>query len=255
MIRCKYHEDGTYGYNYTCIPFEKRLEKKVDGTDHPCPFKDFGECTEWMEGEKFELLWKVWLKKYDPGGFDSASFYKWSRRLKKIGPERVWDFMKKTYPHLRFIGYETVSCTPKEKLLFKLELLDFGCVRDYPASRNEDYCINDPCGSYCKNYIVCPMVHYRKELLAMGVPKDIKKTHSYTRWKWHLNKSKRIRSGEESIWGNDRKEMANTILCKVIWFSLRELVAEDFATPSAIRGRGHMNLDGQEQLKIKIDEF
>lgn len=254
MIRCKYHEDGTYGHNYTCIPFEKRLEKKQNGTDHPCPFKDFGECKEWMEGEKFELLWKIWLKKYDPGGFDSAGFYKWSRRLANISPEYVWQFMKNKYPYLQFIGYETVSWTPAEKIKFKLELLDFQALNRDPP---QDCCINEGCSSYCPKYIVCPMIHYRKEILAMGVPDDIKKTRSYTRWKWHLNKSNRIRSGKEhKTWGSkSRKEDADTILCKVIWFSLRELTVGDFATASAIKHRGFNNYPNQDKLNIKIDEI
>lgn len=254
MIRCKYHDDDTYGQNYTCIPFEKRLEKKVDGNDHPCPFKDFAECKEWMEGEKFELLWRVWLKKYDPGGLDSAGFYRWSRLLAKIDPEYIWEFMEKTYPYLRFIGYEDVSWTDREQLIFKLELLDFSALNKDPP---EDCCINENCNPYsCMKYIVCPMIHNRRELIAMGIPKDIKKTRSYNRWKWHLNKSKRIRSGEEEMWSKEnRKEAADKHLAKVIWFAFRELAAKDLASTSTIRHRGYDMDDNQCQLEIKVDEF
>lgn len=246
MIQCKYKDDGTYGYNYTCIPFEKRLDTEKNGNDHPCPFKDFGECKEWMEGEKFALLWKIWLKKYDPGGFNSNGFHEWSRRLAEINPEHIWRFMKKTYPNLQFVGYEDVSWNPDEKLKFKLELLDFSAIdKDPPA----DCCINEGCSSYCMKYIVCPMIHYKKELLAMGVPKDIKKTRSYNRWKWHLNKSNRLRSGkEQQTW---HEENADTILCKVIWYVLRELAV--LASPKAIENRGFNNYKNQDKLNIISD--
>jgi len=246
-IKCFFADDSTFGWNYKCIPYDKRLETSSNGEkkDHPCPFHDFGECTEWMEGKKFEFLWEIWCKRYDPGGLNSSGFYEWSRALEEISPELVWKFMKSQYHNLKFFGYEDPRWPDDEKMEHRFELFSFSPLNN--EDPRMDCCINDSCSTWCKNYIVCPVRHYQKELLKMGVPDDIKKCRSYNRFKWHLNKIKReIKEGHE-------KKSTDEHMCRTIWFALREIAANDFASVETITRRQYIPMKNQNLLPITVE--
>ena len=254
-IRCIHHKemnDDGY-YNWNCIPYEKRLpkgeknKKYPEYKDHPCPFMDFAECNAWMEGEKYRLFEEIWTKKYDSAFFYGAKFIDWCRRIEKIPNDDLWKFMRTWFPdgsNLKFIGYPDQGWTDKEKLVHKLELTSFTPLpRQDPPN---DVCLNESC-SCCSQYIVCPMVHNRRELLAYGVPEGLKKTRSYTRWRWHLNKAKSIEKED--------KEQGQMWRAKTIWFILRQIEAEDFASGNAIVNRGFVDMRGQGTLPIIVDRL
>jgi hypothetical protein len=246
-IKCFFADDSDFGCNYTCIPYDKRLEKSTNGDkkDHPCPFHDFGECQEWMEGKKFEFLWDIWCKRYDQGGINSSDFYEWTRDLEKLKPDIVWKFIKHEYDKLRFIGYEDPRWVDREKMEHRFELFSFS-----PLGQEDprmDCCINDSCSTWCKNYITCPVRRYRKELLKIGIPHEIKMCQSYNRFKWHINKIKK-----EVAEGHDKKH-TDEHMSRVIWFALREIAAEDFASTETISRRQFIPMKNQNLLPMMVE--
>ncbi len=246
-IKCFFADNADFGHNWTCIPFKERLQKSTNGEkkNHPCPFHDFGECKEWMEEKKFEFLWDIWCKKYDQGGINSADFYNWTRDLKDIDPSAIWKFMDNEYNYLKFIGYEDPRWTDREKLEHKFELFSFSAFdRENPK---EDCCINDNCSTWCNKYIICPIRRHQKELLKIGIPSELKKCSSYTRFRWHINKVK----GE--IKQNYRKKHTNDHMARTIWYILREIAAEDFSSPEVIQRRGYIPMEKQNVLQIKVE--
>jgi hypothetical protein len=261
-IRCVHKDEAARNdyYNYDCILYTKRLKGEKNSKypqykDHPCPFMDFAECKAWMEGEKYALFEKIWTKKYDPAFFYAARFIDFCRRIENIPHSDLWKFMRRSYPdghNLKFIGYPNNTMTAMEKIIHKFELDTFSPkpYKDPP----DDCCLNEYCGPSCDQYVVCPMVHHRKELLAYGIPKQIAQTRQYTKWRWHLAKAKSIENGKRE--GEyPSKEAGVMWRAKTIWFILRQINAQDFATESSIRRRGYVDMKGQGTLPVIVDKL
>lgn len=164
------------------------------------------------------------MRKYDPAGFElSTTFYWWTRHIDNMPHDSIWEFMEEQFPSLEFRGYPDESWSNEQTFLHMIEIESFQPFGF--AEPPNDICLNESC-SWCKVHPVCPIIHYWKEIIAHGMPSNIKRARNYNRWMWHLAKAERMKKERNKGWEIHK--------AKTIWFGIRQIHAGDFTEKQII---------------------